>query len=73
VQSIHSAYGVEVVVGEGLGCRSRAYNADEEEEGGNERPGRIGTGGEPCNESSVCVYEFDDSREEYMSTTHYCR
>jgi hypothetical protein len=38
---MHGTYGEEVAVGEGLGCRSTAYNAGEEEEGGHERSGRI--------------------------------
>jgi hypothetical protein len=38
---MHGVYGEEVAVGEGLGCRSTAYNAGEEEEGGHERSGRM--------------------------------
>jgi hypothetical protein len=41
MKSKHGTYGEEVVVGEGLRCRSTAYNAEEEEEGSHERSGRI--------------------------------
>jgi hypothetical protein len=37
MNSKHATYGEEAVVGEGLGCRSTAYNAGEEEEGGHKR------------------------------------
>jgi hypothetical protein len=41
VQFILGTYGGEVVVEEGLRCRSTAYNADGENEGGCEESGRI--------------------------------